>query len=267
MKVWLTLLIVLSSTGAGFADAPKTSIRPLPRPALTQPPSAALRDQISALALPDLARMAPRHRPEATPPMTPIATPEKPRKGLLGLITPRAKPAQKAVVSLKGSVCGDPSIKGSLLQRITSGANDCGIEDPVSIISVAGARLNPPATLNCQTAVALDKWVEKGLQPAFPSSKVVGLTVLDSYSCRTRNNVPGAKISEHGRGKAIDVAGVAFANGKDLTVGKDFKTLRKAYKAGCGIFGTTLGPGSDGYHEDHMHFDTARQRGGGAYCR
>ena len=34
----------------------------------------------------------------------------------------------------------------------------------------------------------------------------------------------------------------------------------------AGIFGTTLGPGSDGYHEDHMHFDTAHQRGG-AYCR
>jgi hypothetical protein len=27
-----------------------------------------------------------------------------------------------------------------------------------------------------------------------------------------------------------------------------------------------LGPGSDGFHEDHLHYDVARH-GGGAYCR
>ncbi|MCC6519568.1 MAG: extensin family protein, partial [Tabrizicola sp.] len=40
----------------------------------------------------------------------------------------------------------------------------------------------------------------------------------------------------------------------------------RIYKAGCGYFMTTLGPGSDGYHEDHFHFD-ASARKGGAYCR
>ena len=44
------------------------------------------------------------------------------------------------------------------------------------------------------------------------------------------------------------------------------KAIRKAQKAACGIFGTTLGPGSDGYHEDHLHFDTASYRNG-SYCR
>ena len=47
---------------------------------------------------------------------------------------------------------------------------------------------------------------------------------------------------------------------------RNFKTLRPAHKAACGVFGTTLGPGSDGYHEDHMHFDTAAHRNG-SYCR
>jgi hypothetical protein len=42
--------------------------------------------------------------------------------------------------------------------------------------------------------------------------------------------------------------------------------LRRIYKAACPYFRTTLGPGSDGYHEDHFHFDTSA-RSGGAYCR
>ena len=57
------------------------------------------------------------------------------------------------------------------------------------------------------------------------------------------------------------------ASGKVIRVLGGFdKTMRKAHKGACGIFGTTLGPGSDGYHEDHLHFDTAAHRSG-AYCR
>ena len=41
--------------------------------------------------------------------------------------------------------------------------------------------------------------------------------------------------------------------------------MRAAHRAACGIFGTTLGPGSDGYHEDHLHFDTVSR--GSPYCR
>ena len=266
MKAWLALLIGMCSVGAAFADAPKTSIRPFPRPALVLPLVAVAPEQV-ATTLPDLARLRPLHRPVLTTQALPIAAPEKPRKGLLGLLTPRAKPTKKASASRKGSVCGVPSIKGKTLPRITSQTKSCGIEDPVSVTSVDGATLSTPATIDCATAIALNTWVQRGLRPAFPSAEIASLTVVDSYSCRPRNNVAGNKISEHGKGHAIDIAGVTFANGKSLTVSRNFKTLRRAYKAGCGIFGTTLGPGSDGYHEDHMHFDTARQRRGGAYCR
>ena len=279
MKARLAFVIAFACIGPAIADAPKTSLRPLPRPALAQAatavpaPVAEAANTAVTIALPDLARLRPLPRPAdktvaeaAVSPELAAATPP-PRKGLLGLIAPRAKPAKRAKASRKGSVCGDPSIKGKDLPRITSRTKGCGVESPVSVTSVDGALLSTPATINCETAIALKTWVQKGLRPAFPSTEVTSLTVVDSYSCRPRNNVRGAKISEHGRGKAIDISGITFANGKTLTVSRNFKALRKAYKAGCGIFGTTLGPGSDGYHEDHMHFDTARQRGGGAYCR
>lgn len=41
--------------------------------------------------------------------------------------------------------------------------------------------------------------------------------------------------------------------------------LRRMYKGACGIFGTTLGPDSDRFHQDHFHFDTAQYRSG-SYC-
>ena len=278
MKARLALVIAFGCIGPALADAPKTSLRPLPRPVLAQvatavpAPVAEAANTAATMALPDLARLRPLHRPDVAPVAEVTLTPElaaaapPPRKGLLGLIAPRAKPAKRTKASSKGSVCGDPSIKGKSLPRITSRTKGCGVENPVSITSVDGALLSTPATINCETAVALKTWVQKGLRPAFPSTEVTSLTVVDSYSCRPRNNVHGAKISEHGHGKAIDISGITFANGKSLTVSRNFKALRKAYKAACGIFGTTLGPGSDGYHEDHMHFDTARQHGGGAYC-
>ena len=109
--------------------------------------------------------------------------------------------------------------------------------------------------------------MREGMAPAFGNREVVQLHIFGSYMCRSRNNVRGAKISEHGRGKAVDIAGFIFSDGKEWTVARDYnKQIRRAQKAACGIFGTTLGPGSDGYHEDHLHFDTAERRGS-AYCR
>ena len=82
----------------------------------------------------------------------------------------------------------------------------------------------------------------------------------------------GAKISEHGKGKAIDIAAILLNNGDEMDVLGDYKrgkysrALKAMYRSACGTFGTTLGPGSDGMHEDHLHFDTASYRNG-SYCK
>lgn len=186
-----------------------------------------------------------------------------PRPGL-----PTAQPqSRNPKPSRSGSVCGDPAIRGIELEAVTSSISGCGIAEPVKVSAVSGVRFSQPAIIDCTTAKAFNKWVKKGMQPAFGRREVVELQIFGSYSCRGRNNVKGAKISEHGRGKAIDIAGFIFADGSTWTVQNDYnKTIRKAQKAACGIFGTTLGPGSDGYHQDHLHLDTARQSRG-PYCR
>jgi hypothetical protein len=186
---------------------------------------------------------------------------------------PRARPpiagpaAEPAATPRGNGICGNPALTGQMLDRIGSRTNGCGVDEPVQITAVDGITLTIPATMDCPTANALAAWVDQGLRPAFGAEQVVGLQVAGHYICRTRNHIRGARISEHGRGKAIDISGIILASGQVMTVASNWnRQMRAAYQAGCGIFGTTLGPGSDGYHEDHMHFDTASHRNG-AYCR
>jgi hypothetical protein len=179
---------------------------------------------------------------------------------------PKGKKKKKETASKKGSVCGVNAIKGEQIAAIKSKVKGCGLKDGVRVTSVSGVRLSQAITVDCATATALNTWVKDVLQPAYKGD-VVELKIAGHYICRSRNSVKGAKVSEHGRGKAVDIGGFVLSSGKLLSVQGGFnKTMRKAHKGACGIFGTTLGPGSDGYHEDHLHFDTADHRSG-PYCR
>ncbi|MEF3046911.1 extensin-like domain-containing protein [Pseudotabrizicola sp. L79] len=300
--VLVGLTIVLA--GAALAEAPNTSLRPQPRPvaATTAPapvtapvtaPVGALAPgaEVTADAPGGLALIRPRPRPEivlataahqAAPVAQPVAAAAAAPKGLFGFLRPnkrpdglvakqaaavRTLPGKQAVVSKKGSVCGIPDIKGETLAPITAKTRGCGIENPVRVTSVAGVRLSNAATINCDTAKALRQWITQAVEPTYGKGKIVEVKVAASYACRSRNNQRGAKVSEHARGNAIDIAGFTFSNGKSVSVLRNYdKTMRKVHKAACGTFGTTLGPGSDGFHEDHLHFDIARYRGG-PYCR
>jgi hypothetical protein len=127
--------------------------------------------------------------------------------------------------------------------------------------------------MHCDLAKSLNRWVSKDVEKAFGrGNKVVSLRVAAHYACRSRNNRPGARISEHGKARAIDISGFTLEDGQTVTVLEGWKKrqtrkkLRKIWKAACGPFGTVLGPDADRYHQDHFHLDMARHRGG-AYCR
>lgn len=260
--------------------APATTSTPRPR---ARPGAVAL-PQAEALPPPEMVASMTVLRPRARPqglgvaslqeaPVTEVAAANPPpaaqrerRGGLFGGLFQRREQAEQSAPA-DGFVCGDPAIRGEELARITSRVQGCGIEAPVRVTQVDGIRLTTPATIDCATATALKTWINEGMRPAFRRQEVVELRIAASYICRTRNNRPGAKISEHGRGKAIDISGFILSDGRELSVQGDYnRQMRQAHRAACGIFGTTLGPGSDGYHEDHLHFDTASHRNG-AYCR
>lgn len=187
--------------------------------------------------------------------------------------TPAPAPT-KIKKTRKGSICGSRTIRGQKLSPIAGRLKGCGISDPVQVTSIDGVALSQAATMDCTTANALEAWVKKGVKPNVGKlgGGVASLKVVAHYSCRTRNSQKGAKISEHGKGHAIDIAAINLKNGSSLTVLKGWrnpaqgKVLKAIHASACGPFGTVLGPRSDKFHQDHFHLDTARYRSG-AYCR
>ena len=173
----------------------------------------------------------------------------------------------------KGAVCGDISIQGKAIGRVQPKLKCCGVSDAVQIRSVSSVRLSQAAVMDCKTAKALKTWIDQSAKPAFAGQGGLrGLRVAAHYACRTRNNQPGGKISEHGRGRAIDISGFQMHSGAEVSVLKGWnapasrKAMRRVHKGACGPFGTVLGPKANRFHLDHFHFDTARYRKG-TYCR
>lgn len=267
--LWIAVALVALSGGAALAQSPDSSLRPIARGGVSEPAApAATEAAAETRRVPLLQRLRPNARPKRD-----LKTPETARR-------PEERPEKVVKRGLfkkrqlrKGSVCGDIAIQGDKVGSIAGTKSGCGVAEAVRVRSVAGVALSRPATMDCGTATALRQWVEKGLQPAFRKrSQVVELRVAAHYICRTRNNRPGAKISEHGKGRAIDLSAFTLKSGEVVTVLNGWhskswgRNLQKAYRAACGPFGTTLGPKADRYHQDHFHFDTARYRSG-PYCK
>lgn len=288
---WAVSIAVIAAlvSPAARAEEMARSLRPQANPALMLPDPAVLPDQAAAASGGDTAQplavapsdsglassLRPMPRPEGLdrkvaaarapegqgldlPTVSEVTTEPPPETG--------KKKKKKGKETAAGSVCGVKAIKGEPIAPIKSKVKGCGLKEGVRVTSVSGVTLSPAPTIDCATASALNTWVRDVLQPVY-GGDVVELRIAAHYICRTRNNIKGAKISEHGRGKAVDIGAIVLASGKALTVAGNYnKAMRKAHKGACGIFSTTLGPGSDGYHEDHLHFDTAGYRSG-PYCR
>ncbi len=181
--------------------------------------------------------------------------------------------ASERLASLaRGSVCGVIDIQGVALGSVP-GPGACGVENAVEVRSIAGVRLSSPSVMDCRTAETLRDWVVNSAAPAFSGTGggLEGLSVMGAYSCRGRNGVAGARLSEHAYGRAIDIGGFTFRDGTTLTVLNGWNSargdvLRALHRAACRLFGTVLGPASDAQHRNHFHLDTARSRNG-SYCR
>jgi hypothetical protein len=167
-------------------------------------------------------------------------------------------------------VCGDPALVGTPIPAIAD-EGGCGIAAPVSLAVASGVALEPPATVACATARALGAWLEDGGKAAFAAG-LEAIAILDAYSCRNRNRAEDGELSEHALGNAIDIAGFRLGDGTTVTVREGWSspewglTLRRLQRAGCGLFGTALGPEANPLHADHLHFDVETRRSG-PYCR
>lgn len=196
----------------------------------------------------------------------------KDQRGLMSFV--KKAVSRDAPAPVGGGLCGDPMLVGENAGAVPGRISGCGIEDAVRVRQVGDITLSQPALMNCTTARALRTWVEDGAVPAVgrEGGGIASLRVAAHYACRTRNHQAGARISEHGKGNAIDISGITLKNGRTITLldgwnaRGDRRILRDMHEAACGPFGTVLGPESDRFHKDHFHFDTASYRSG-PYCR
>lgn len=153
----------------------------------------------------------------------------------------------------------------------------CGAIQPfVMAAALHGAvTLQPPAVLRCPMIPSTERWIDEVVRPAARNrlgADLVRIEVAASYSCRTRNGIPGARMSEHGRANALDVRGFVLSDGRVVTVKHNWRGprrealfLRDVHDGACRLFTTVLGPEADRYHHDHFHLDLARHSRNGSY--
>jgi hypothetical protein len=159
-------------------------------------------------------------------------------------------------------------------------ADSCGAPAPVEVTAIAGVKLSPAATLTCPMVAALHHWVTGTLQPlaqTMLATRVTTIANASSYVCRSRNHIAGAKISEHARANALDMASFTYARadlpaGWAQWLGTDGKPVPDSFiervrLGACSDFTTVLGPGADQYHGDHFHLDVLARKNGYRICQ
>lgn len=115
----------------------------------------------------------------------------------------------------------------------------------------------------CPLAVAFAMYERHGLQPAAQAVYGQAVTRIDhlgSFACRNIGN--SSRRSQHASANALDIAGFRLADGRRITVARDWngtddeaRFLRLARDAGCKAFSVTLSPEYNAAHHDHFHLD------------
>ena len=180
----------------------------------------------------------------------------------------------------------------------------CGTPAPILLKSLGSepkVAITPPATLDCAMAGALNRWLDKTVQPQAKEllgSPVIKLENISSYVCRNRYDSPNQPLSEHALANALDVSGFVLASGEHITVLDSWpkaspplplpnpvrvtsiggwaetislltspksEFVKKIHDDACGTFETVLGPEANEAHKNHFHLDMKERRS--AFCQ
>jgi hypothetical protein len=193
-----------------------------------------------------------------------------------GTIRPAPQPA--AVAPKPGDLSALQQCQGSLdefgidFQRVPSFSNakGCGMADGVKV-ATGGVDLNRPAELSCELAVAFANFEYEFIQPLalrHLRHPVTRVWHAGTYDCREVRNGGKAKgLSQHAKGRAIDLTGFDVADGSVINIGRDWRTpgpkaefLRALVKRACERFDVVLTPDHDREHHDHVHLDLSGKK-------
>ncbi|MGE0845478.1 MAG: extensin family protein [Flavobacteriaceae bacterium] len=225
----------------------------------------------------------PEQRPEHPAASVPAATPGTPAPG-----TPAPRPQPTADAGTAPETAPGTAIEPGCLtiaddtvdiapaeqpeaSSPDGNASACIIEEPAAIGGVKardGKRsiaIPSRPTLNCAYGRELAKFLREIADPMAIGYFGAGIARVDTgpgFQCRYRNRASGGKVSAHGRGIALDIAGFVLTDGRRIPIGSggpgETGYVDAIRKAACGQFTTILGPGSDPSHATHLHLDTEK---------
>lgn len=136
-----------------------------------------------------------------------------------------------------------------------------------SVLRVQGAdvALSSSFLASCPLAVAFALFERHSLQPA--AQAVFGQAVsrvehLGSLACRNIYNRADGRLSQHASANALDIAGFRLADGRSISVLKDWpgqgdsaRFLRLVRDGACDDFNVVLSPDYNAAHRNHFHLD------------
>ena len=118
---------------------------------------------------------------------------------------------------------------------------------------------------SCPLAVAFALFERHGLQPAAMAvygQKVTRVDHLGSFACRNMYGRESGSRSQHATASALDIAGFRLADGRTVSVLKDWpkddadaRFLRQARDGACDMFSVVLSPDYNAAHRNHFHLD------------
>jgi len=147
------------------------------------------------------------------------------------------------------------SARGVTFTSLGDRINDnCLVKDTVQVSEFSMTKINVPVTLNCNTALRLDKWLNE--------IKAYDVEHFGAYNCRSMRGSP--IMSEHSFGNAIDIAAI---NGVSVlsdwnNQGSKSDLIKSAAEKACDYFSNVITPAHNELHRDHLHID----RGFGTTC-
>lgn len=126
--------------------------------------------------------------------------------------------------------------------------------------------LSPAApVMVCRQAAAYLIWERQVVQPlarAILGSPVARIEHYGTYACRRQYGARQGRVSEHALADAIDISGFVLADGRRVTIVRDWKDagprgrfVRAVRDGACRVFDVTLSPDYNAAHRDHLHLD------------
>ena len=174
-----------------------------------------------------------------------------------------------------GQLCRDTVKTASRLEAMALAdrrmGGECRFENVMRATS-SPIDFSPRVTATCGMTAGL-YWYQGQLAKAAKAhmgSRITGIVQLGTYACRNVNSAKEGRLSQHATANAIDIASFRLANGKTVSVLRDYgqptpagRFLDAAHDRACGIFNVVLGPRYNRLHADHFHLDM----GGFMMCR